>query len=139
MREDLIECYAENSICCHNSHCFNSVPFKAKMSCKHGYIGHANMLNLFRKISWLSFTQSRMNDCILIWRVVIHILLLPTHVSLRLAPGCFAFTLVILLHLVEDMVPKRQLETALSGLVESDISQASLGTSSVRGCYQDYD
>ena len=54
----------------------DSVPFKAKMSCKHGYIGHANMLkprghanmasyighaymlNLFRKISWLSFTQS---------------------------------------------------------------------------------
>ena len=31
----------------------NSVPFKAKMSCKHGYIGYANMLYLFRKISWL--------------------------------------------------------------------------------------
>jgi len=29
----------------------NSVPFKAKMSCKHGYIGYANMLYLFRKIS----------------------------------------------------------------------------------------
>ena len=67
------EIYAENSMCCHNSHCFNSVPFmiKAKMSCKHGYIGHANMLNLFRKISWLSFTQSLINVCILIWRVVI--------------------------------------------------------------------
>ena len=53
----------------------NSVPFKAKMSCKHGYIGYANMLYLFRKISWLGFTQSLMN---VIWRVVIlcvHILL----------------------------------------------------------------
>ena len=47
--------------CSHNSHCFNSVPFKVKMSCKHGYIGHANMLNLFTKISWLSFTQSLMS------------------------------------------------------------------------------
>ena len=55
----------EHSICCHNSHCFNSVPFKVKMSCKHGYIGHDNMLNLFRKISCLSFTQSLMNVCIL--------------------------------------------------------------------------
>ena len=61
---DLIECYAENSICCHNSHCFNNVPFKAKMSCKHGYIGHANMLILFRKIYWLSFTQSLLNECL---------------------------------------------------------------------------
>ena len=68
---DSIECYAENSICCHNSYCFNSVPFKAKMSCKHGYIGHANMLYLFTKISWLSFTQSLMNVCSLIRRVVI--------------------------------------------------------------------
>jgi len=71
------------------------------MSCKHGYIGDAKMLNLFRNISWLSFIQSLMNVCILIWRVVIscvHILLLPTHVtfhrSLRLAPWCFASTLV---------------------------------------------
>ena len=50
----------------HNSQCFNSVPFKAKMSCKHDYIRQA----LFRKISWLSFTQSLMDVCILTWRVV---------------------------------------------------------------------
>ena len=31
------------------------------------------MLYLFRNISWLSFTQSLMNVCILIWRVVIYI------------------------------------------------------------------
>ena len=30
----------------------------AKISCKHGYTGHANMLNLFTKISWLAFTQT---------------------------------------------------------------------------------
>ena len=47
------------------------IPFKAKMSCKHGYIGDAKMLYLFRNISWLSFTQSLMNVCVLIWRVVI--------------------------------------------------------------------
>ena len=55
-----------NSLCCHNSHCFNSVPFKAKMSCKNSYIGYANMFYLFRKISWLCFTQSVMNVCVLI-------------------------------------------------------------------------
>ena len=42
----LIQGAMNNSLCCHNSHCFNSVPFKAKMSCKHGYIGHASMLYL---------------------------------------------------------------------------------------------
>ena len=51
-----------NSLCSHNSHHFNSAPFKAKMSCKQGYIGYANMLNLFRKIFWFSFTH-RANEC----------------------------------------------------------------------------
>ena len=34
-------------------------------------LGDAKMLNLFRNISWLSFTQSLMTVCILIWRVVL--------------------------------------------------------------------
>ena len=91
---------AKNSLCCYNSHCFNSVTFKTKMSCKHGYVGHANMLYLFRKInfSWLSFTQSLIDVCVLIVILCVHILLLPTHVtfhrSLRLAPWCSASTLV---------------------------------------------
>ena len=51
------------------------------MSCKHGYIGNTKMLNLFRNISWLSFTQSLMNVCILIWRVVIGASLSEPHTS----------------------------------------------------------
>ena len=58
-----LECY-RTTVCSHNYYCFKSVPFKAKMSCKHGYIVHANMLNLFRNISWLSFTQSLMYFCV---------------------------------------------------------------------------
>ena len=64
-------------------------------------IGHANMLYLSRKISCLSFTQS-LNGCLrfdLESCNLMHILLLPTHVtfhrSLRLAPWCFASTLVV--------------------------------------------
>ena len=34
-------------------------------------LGDAKMLNLFKNISWLSFTQSLMTVCILIWRVVL--------------------------------------------------------------------
>ena len=41
-----------------------SIPFKAKMPCKHGYIGNTNMLNLFRKISRVSFTHSLMDVCV---------------------------------------------------------------------------
>ena len=40
------------------------------------------MLYLFRNISWLSFTQSLMNVCFLIWRVVIymHFVTHPCHI-----------------------------------------------------------
>ena len=42
------------------------------------------------KFSWLSFTQSLMDVCVLIVILCVHILLLPTHVTfhrlLRLAP-----------------------------------------------------
>ena len=37
---------------------FQQCSIQAKISCKHGYIGHDNMLYLFRKISWLAFTQA---------------------------------------------------------------------------------
>ena len=43
--------------------CFNSVAFKAKILCKHGYIAHSNMLNLFRKTS---FIQSLMDCCVVV-------------------------------------------------------------------------
>ena len=39
------------------------------------------MLYLFRNISWLSFTQSLMNVCVLIWRVVIGASLSEPHTS----------------------------------------------------------
>ena len=39
----------------------NSVPFKAKMSCKHGYIGYTNMLYLFRKISCMALFHPKPN------------------------------------------------------------------------------
>ena len=76
------------------------------------------MLYLSRKISCLSFTQS-LNGCLcfdLESCNLMHILLLPTHVtfhcSLRLAPWCFASTLV------SDVTRSRSTLCALQGVMK---------------------
>ena len=98
-----LECYStrcrvQQPMLPHNSHSFNSVPFKAKMSYKHGYIGDAKMLYLFRNISWLSFNQSLMNVCVLIWRVMIGASLSEPHTS-ELNGGFFIYYIYIFIYL----------------------------------------